>query len=307
MIPAFPSDATILSIYLVNTRGGGAAFLKEFATKLTTAHRGLRVSLGHEASSFVKEFLANKIDATELVERHSHFCHLSSTFSEEDVSPTLAALVSGDDHRLRRRNSSLMRSLLGLRLCPECVREDVERFGTGHWRVLHQLTILRFCTVHKHRLHDRCADCGAVFDDSKKLFLPGDPCRQCGSKTTSSGLSGLLSPGYSALEDLITRARFGNAPELRPRATDRLLKKLFCSEGSKPNNVLDEFLDWWGVIDMSQLAELLPFPMNSGTVPLLLKGHITPRYPLAYAVVPFAWERSSEADRKWCLAKPDDD
>ncbi|WP_409993984.1 TniQ family protein [Roseateles albus] len=116
-----------------------------------------------------------------------------------------------------------------LRQCPTCVREDVNIFGSGHWRVMHQIPVIRFCQVHGELLQDQCARCNTSFVKYSDRVLPGEPCPRCGSDAVSSSLSNATSMGYTALAKLIERALRGEAPELDPRIRTRLLQSLIAA------------------------------------------------------------------------------
>jgi len=213
----------------------------------------LGLASGHVASTA----LANSMSAGELMDRHSVFPILSSFLDTERAAQCKARLTSGELNPIELPLSlkGLARSN-SLRQCPACVSSDVVSHGVGHWRRLHQIPSIRFCTHHDLLLHNRCGNCNAPFTTASQT-LPGEPCAQCGSVRTATDLPSDKSPGYSALADLLERALIGEAPELSHSVHARLLSRYHKARDREDGSPMFGVLDWWETEDIFGLFRLL--------------------------------------------------
>ena len=142
MIPSFPSDATIPSIHLACFRTGQHSSLKSSIRDTYGQQGHIHNQLGFRASSFNDRVLHGAMDVAELMDRHSMFSLISSIVNPTTAVRLREALALGDVKtymRCRALHDHGIKKITVLRQCPSCVREDVDMFGTGHWRVMHQV------------------------------------------------------------------------------------------------------------------------------------------------------------------------
>lgn len=303
MIPTFPPDATIASIHMACIRVGRLPNVMPSVREIygisgmsgTISH-----GLGYKAAAFVERALASTIEPSELIRRHSMFPFLSSVMTKEAADRWCQDLASGaysyQQHPPATRPCTKV--MTSLRQCPECVCEDIDNFGTGHWRVLHQLPAVRFCNRHGHLLHNQCADCGTLICASWVWRLPGDSCHRCGSRQTRSTLSDASSPGYKSFIATIERVFKNKAPELRSDIRPLMLQRFIAAQNMDASALLSRFLSWWEVDDLSGIQDLLRSPLHQKNVLRLFSESIAPvSIPFLIAVSAFAWARTSDADR----------
>jgi len=126
-------------------------------------------------------------------------------------------------------------------------------FGSGHWRVMHQVSAIRFCLRHGDLLHDRCEKCHAVFAECSKSMLPGDSCPDCGSQISGSSLPTESSKGYTAFAQLVERALIGDAPNLAPQRRNQLFMGLLAAADYNADALLEALLAWWDVDSLQAL------------------------------------------------------
>jgi hypothetical protein len=305
MIPSFPADATIASIHLACFRTGQHASVNA----AIRATYGLKVHIhnqfGFKASSFVERVLHGSMDASELMTRHSMFPLVASIVTSQTADRWRKALAIGDVSahvQCRAQHAHGIKNTIVLRQCPSCVRDDVNVYGSGHWRVLHQIPVIRFCQTHGELLHDRCAACRTPFVEHIEPILPGEPCARCGSTATSSCLSTAQSQGYDALAKLVERALYGEAFELGPRIRGRLLQHLAASANIDAESLLRRFLKWWGLDSLHELEHQIQCRTEANSaLQLFACGHADVKSQFLMAAVAFAWEHTSESDRHQLL------
>jgi hypothetical protein len=218
-----------------------------------------RTLLGFASDQLTSTALAHSLSADELMDRHSLFPILSSFLTGTRAAQYKVGLTSGkfSSLQLPRSVQGLARSQT-LRMCPECVANDVKTHGFGHWRRLHQIPCIRFCTHHGLRLQNRCGTCSVHMTTAAET-LPGEPCKHCGSTRTDSDLPSERSPGYTALVDLLERALIGEAPELSHSFHSELLSRYFDARDRNNDKVFPMFrvIAWWETSDIFELFQLL--------------------------------------------------
>ncbi|MDI1247837.1 MAG: TnsD family Tn7-like transposition protein [Lacunisphaera sp.] len=83
-----------------------------------------------------------------------------------------------------------------LRLCPDCVEEDAQTYGTNYWHRLHQLPHLKICHKHKRPLYR-----SRVSITEKKTFITAGKALEEATPLThqSNNIQTLLAAGYESL------------------------------------------------------------------------------------------------------------
>lgn len=227
MIPAFPQGATISSLMIAFAQAGRLP-----SWRLTSDGVPIKISRnGAEARTLVQHVFGPVLTEGALTQDHT-------------LAPIGRSLIDLDVRALAENTFYLNRGLrmdyrlgcLSLRLCPQCVEEDVEKYGCGHWRREHQIGSVRICTKHLAVLHDRCAEpnCGkGYFTCGGKPFLPGQPCPYCHGTATSSGKVAPVSQGYASYCKLFTDALHTLIPEMswkNRRELWTLPHELYCGD-----------------------------------------------------------------------------
>ncbi|GEM_PF-3204564 len=299
MIPAFPVDATIMSIHLACLHVGRSATLGNGQP------RTINNRYGHKAQVFVTEVLNGTMSAENLIERHSLFPYFSSLLTPEATNRWRDALIAGDKGAFHHYLPGMTRVFgfgYALRQCVSCVEQDREDFGVGHWRVAHQLPSIRFCQLHQLPLQDHCNSCKNLFDARSGTWLPSAPCPVCGVRAPASRAKSHCSAGYQAYASLVTRTLSRSAPELAPNARHRLMLHLIDTARSGGAELLRVFLDWWDVRDLTHLGDLLETPIDESAANLLFEtGLAQVGAPFLLSVLAFAWEHTNPHERSRLL------
>lgn len=241
------------------------------------------------------------MSSCDLIQRHSIFPLIASFFPPEASERWRHRLAAGNPHLYQRFLAAVRHSIPTcerLRQCPACVREDIAKFGSGHWRVVHQVPGIRFCGVHNQLLHDRCGRCRSRLGEAPTWRLPGEPCHRCGSCETSSSLQDSVSEGYTAMAALVERAIGGDAPELAPGTSIRFLRHFIDSAHSDPKSLLLDFLKYWSCREANHLERLIS--SSEGTIArtrLFVDGYATGNVPLLVAAIAYVCAHTSETDR----------
>lgn len=228
MIPAFPIGATIPSILLAYAQTGRLSSVRQRVRGLPMKQPPSVLRCHDKTEVLAQHVFSGAFTSEDLLLHHTVSpIHLSSIEWRRIVDvagPRLWALCSYKPNHLLSNSH--------MRLCPQCVEEDAEEFGCGHWRREHQIRFVQICTRHLTVLHDKCAseNCGASFTRDSHI-LPGQPCPSCQGTETSGPKIGSISAGYLAFCKLFTDALVMRIPELDPEKRFDLcnLPRALCS------------------------------------------------------------------------------
>ena len=91
--------------------------------------------------------------------------------ADEDEYAGLIALTRGILKPMRQRGDG------ELRICPECIRADRDRFGCGYWHRSHQMPAVTACWRHGAVLINSCPKCN--FELSPRNLFLQQPWRSC--------------------------------------------------------------------------------------------------------------------------------
>lgn len=73
------------------------------------------------------------------------------------------------------------RDSFGLRLCIECIKDDLIVYGIPYWHRCHQLPGVRVCHIHGRWLVNQCSKCKRQFSQDSNFDLPSTVCK-CGAE-----------------------------------------------------------------------------------------------------------------------------
>lgn len=242
MLPTYPIGATIPSLLIAFAQAGWISSSGKRLVRPRPKRSVSAMSRQYDLSDLEKYVFAGIATERELLLNHT----LAPTFLSAcppghityDMLPTLLV-------------TRVYKQLSGQewRLCPECVVEDQELFGCGHWRREHQIASVHICTKHLIPLHDRCGNpaCGKQFNALTSNRLPGQPCPSCGQSQTSAGTLQPISEGYMAYCKLFTEAIHTRIPELEPRNWQTLIditSSLRRRDRQAYKKLVKSFLSW---------------------------------------------------------------
>lgn len=124
-----------------------------------TAGGRKRNLFGENVATVSECAFGGSISPRDVLLKHTFFGVYSRALSPSTEAAWSDALITGSQPRkyrmILRNNNSRARFHLAtrhLRSCFQCVAEDIDAFGFGQWRVLHQIPSLLFCPDHGHPL-----------------------------------------------------------------------------------------------------------------------------------------------------------
>ncbi|MHB1300029.1 MAG: TniQ family protein [Burkholderiales bacterium] len=115
----------------------------------------------------------------------------NSSYGAGDMSRFGSGIVIPDivDYGKGRKlqKKLFLRDGVSLRLCPQCVRDDITKFNFPYWHRCHQLPGVRACHIHNSWLLTTCHVCETPFCSHKDVEIPTTDCR-CGAASTADSL-----------------------------------------------------------------------------------------------------------------------
>lgn len=85
---------------------------------------------------------------------HTMFLYYARFLPYEKQIIALKALIDMDgDYFNKLSITPNRRGLEGLRYCPECYKEDIEKYGEAYWHRIHQIPEVTVCSKHGCKLH----------------------------------------------------------------------------------------------------------------------------------------------------------
>lgn len=260
MTDLVPKYATLNSIIASATRDGrinsATSVIAPFQGQLDPINY-----LGERSTELGRPLLGESADADELLLRHSHFSFFGNLLSEGQEECFENGLLAGDSQSATLKSHLLAFGALEaetLRRCPQCVGEDVARYGRAHWRIFHQFPIARHCVAHGCRLQTCCAACKATIARSDRPLLPDDACEACGHDRFSAS-SFKASPGYWQTLRLMNALLTCEVPRARPEMRRVIWERArdFWSRRGQFRNPYIHTLDAWKCDSIERLAKLL--------------------------------------------------
>jgi len=94
-------------------------------------------------------------------------------FSASNVLPDILELAWGR----RKQKRVHLRDGVALRLCPQCIKDDVDKYGFSYWHRCHQLPGVQACHIHGSTLLTSCATCDTAYCSHQDIKLPTLDCR----------------------------------------------------------------------------------------------------------------------------------
>ncbi|TXJ01820.1 MAG: hypothetical protein E6Q31_03140 [Aquabacterium sp.] len=215
MFPTFPIGATVHSILLACVQTGK---FSSMSAKVPGLPSGV-YNYTSKPSLLTRHLFAGELNANDLRLHHT-LTPIQLSLIDRRRFPDFPDIADFTEAGLLQwypyDSPGILRAYVP-RLCPQCVEEDTEEFGCGHWRREHQIKSVYICTKHLTALHEGCATPNC---DSKpymrREILPGQPCLACHGTETSSLIAGPISAGYLAYCKLFTDACAMRIPELEP-------------------------------------------------------------------------------------------
>ena len=258
MIPNFPVGATIGAIHAACVHAGRFVSVQRSIPGIYGIRTDPSNRFGLLADAFAKNALDGSVTGSDLIEKNSALPLFASLLASESRTLWKDAQLAGDANAwLRYFPPGAHGDLFAPtpRMCPQCVSEDISRYGVPYWRVHHQVSWVESCQAHEQTLHDRCGECGSPFPHGLKIRIPGAICPKCSSARTSPIEDATPSTGRAALEELLARACSSTAPELGPEVRIQLLREAFA--GQDASAVEKRFMAFWKARGVFALQRVL--------------------------------------------------
>lgn len=115
------------------------------------------------------------ISELEIIERHTLFPYYRPFLRPGVTDASLREMIGDDARGLKIRIGIVTNSVPDtkrLRYCPECLKDDLEKYGQPFWHSCHQLPAVTVCRNHGCFLKDRCVRCEDLAAGRQELYLP---------------------------------------------------------------------------------------------------------------------------------------
>lgn len=294
MIPTAPIGATVDSLLIATSRLDDSLSSEGASRRFYGArHPGANPFARHAATLSANAF-ADLISPEQLVLNHSAWPIYSCLVSRRSAQAWFQRTRDGTMPRHAPEIHSPVQSELFAsrwRSCGSCISLHQQKYGTGHWMVIHQLPGISFCPTHREALCLECGACGAALGGAGLDRLPGEPCSKCGTSVIKR-TEAEESPGERHLASLYASLLNGQATELDARCRESLLQSanaLLLND--VPRASLEQFvLSEFDCRDAEALGHRLKVAVSSRLLRLALTGtatHAVPA-PLHLAVIAVA-------------------
>lgn len=143
---------TLIAFRNGHTRRSIKSILDDFYGTIGGRKRNL---FGKNVSIVAKRAFGGSVSPMDVLLNHTFFGAYSRALSSSVAGAWSDALITGSSshryQRFLRSDSPRARFNLvtqNLRSCSRCVAEDIDEYGFGQWRVLHQIPAIHFCPYH---------------------------------------------------------------------------------------------------------------------------------------------------------------
>lgn len=268
MLPDFPADATLDSlVYAHLLTGQTHPIWSQTATSLSLTYRLVHTNpFGFHCNAIAERLCGASITGETLLDRHAHF-HFITCRTPLWRKPRLRlAMLEGRPDSMRSIGGAsrpLVSTYLCSRICPDCVQEDTERFGTAHWRSSHALPFQTHCIHHGTRLIASCSLCDAPVHIEKEASFPSLNCRACGARYREpQGRQTNLADRITS--DFVRKLATPTGANLDPDNKESLIRKAVLHMRERGETFTDFVLDLldahncWDLLHKINVRECLP-------------------------------------------------
>lgn len=204
---------------------------------------------GQGAQHLAKNFLGGKPSGAELIRRHTVMGLYGPVMSKFWWGNQLVAeIAEGAQHA-----HCVSRKLVDgpLSWCPDCSKEDFDRYGWAPWRVVHQVPYAHHCPEHGTALLSLCSRCNEPLGYGFRWRLPGDACRICKGSLFRPAFVVEQSSGYQRLLRVLlwlNRAMTSNEPMPTIKSAPRV--RWSAAQEKLLRHSLDQLSAEWALPDV---------------------------------------------------------
>lgn len=221
---------------------------------------------GFHCNAIATQLCDAAITGETLLDRHAHF-HFITCRTPVRRKPRLRlAMLEGRPGSMRSIGGAsrpLVSTYLRSQICPDCVQEDTERFGTAHWRSSHALPFQTNCIHHGTRLISSCSLCDAPVHIAKEASFPSPYCRACGARHRGTqGRQANLADRITS--DFVRKLATPTGVNLDPGNKESLIRKAVMRMRDRGETFTDFVLDLfdahncWALLHKINVREGLP-------------------------------------------------
>jgi hypothetical protein len=186
MIPTAPNGATVDSLLLASSRLDESHSPNGASRRFYQSRHPRANPFARHASMLSATAFAGLISPEQLILNHSAWPVYSCLISRRSAHAWFQRTRDGVGNPAVPEVHAPVSSELSTsrwRSCRSCVDLHRNKFGTGHWMVIHQLPGIGVCPNHGEPLDLECGVCGAALGGQSMNRLPGEPCSKCGART----------------------------------------------------------------------------------------------------------------------------
>lgn len=198
-MPYLPQGATLHSLATFWHRSSGARSVRASCLRyygLPPSQLEVANPSGLGAQHLATEFLGGMPSGIELIRRHTLIGLYGSVMHDDWWGNRSVAKVAKGDSHSQWVGRHLMHGPLSW--CPDCFREDLDRYGWAPWRVVHQPRFVHHCPDHGTALLSICTQCDEPLG-CVRWRLPGDSCQKCKGNSFRPALIVEQSRGYQRM------------------------------------------------------------------------------------------------------------
>ena len=159
-VPYLRPGAMLFTLLVFRYRQSGSRGICKVLEDLYGRVGGRKRNLmGEHVATVVTRAFGDAASPKDVLLNHTFFGVYSRAMAPPVAVALSNALIIGNQQRIQsflRRASAVRFKLVNenLRSCPQCVEDDIDLFGFGQWRILHQIPALLFCPEHGHSLSE---------------------------------------------------------------------------------------------------------------------------------------------------------
>ena len=220
----------------------------------TRARKQYYLGLPNNLATLVNHLpFGSSLTINQLLQEHTLFPYYRTFLTYREVK-RLQELMEGKESKSMAQVARIPKLKLYypdyLRFCPQCLGEDLKRYGETYWHRLHQVSGLKVCLTHRVGLRNS----RVLVEEMRKGFVAADEenCVGDGVSYDEDVLQGLWEFGKVIEAKMMERSRFQGLEGLRDEYKQGLMNLGLMRKVSREGYELDEerlakaILDFYG-------------------------------------------------------------
>ena len=257
-----------------------------FCTRNATANDAFGISIKH----LLNQIPNRLISAVDLLDRSTLFGLYSSTVASEvreawrqrltvEITRSVNSFTGGRGP-LGRKN---------LHFCKFCVANDMENYGFGFWRLIHQVPGVNHCPIHNSELYGCCSVCNKPIASEYHWNPPSIACPFCGGLSFDATVSSKC-PAYKVFVDLCDAAVRGLYVGLAPEERSYRYASVYPAGGDTSQEqrldwFIERLLNGWQCDTLQDLSTALGVNVNRELINRAISGTDTAASPIIHLAI----------------------